>query len=444
MAKIGKVNTKKVKDDIESRKWKSFATYFKPKVGTNFIRMLPPVEGQDMPWLPQKKHFSLTESQKGISNCTYEPKTCYICKQVSKDLNASKKNVRALADKRKAKLAYAFQMIDVTPLYTKEGKNKFVADNPPPKCWGQVKIDDEGDFIGKCRKCEWNEACARGIQIGALSGQRIDDITDLREGRNILIKRTGEGLGTTYSISCDEDYAWSIPKNIRKFIKENFIDLCDIVKPATPEETEEAWHGTTTDVDMPPCYGEYDEGKKKCKKCEYSDLCEDEKIVESEDNNNNDNDDGKKKRKKKKDKKKPTKKTKEENNDDNDNNNNDNNDNDNDDENNNDDEDVLKTMNKKELKQFIKDNDLDIKIKKEMSEDDIRKAIKKELEEKDDDNNNNNNDNNNDDDNDNNNDDDNDNNNDDDNDDEDKNKKKGNALKEKLKKKASEKKGKRK
>ena len=300
-AKMGKMNVEKVKTETFSNQRGNFAKYFKYQKGNNFVRMLPPVEGQDFPWMPSKKHFSLTDSMKGVGGCTFNPKTCFVCKQVSKDLNSPKKKIREIADKRKVSSGYAFQMIDVTPLYTKKKKDEFVADNPPPDCWGEVKIDEEGDFVGKCLKCSWNQSCSRGVQIGNLSGQRIDDvatcaaggidISDLKEGRNIRIKRKGEGFGTSYTIYCDEDLAWTVPKKMRKFISENFIDLCEVVRPATPQETEESWYGKSEDVDMPSCYGEYgEENKKKCKKCEYADICKEEKAIEKE-SNDNDNDD---------------------------------------------------------------------------------------------------------------------------------------------------------
>ena len=45
---------------------------------------------------------------------------------------------------------------------------------------------------------------------------------------------------------------------------------------------------------------------------------------------------------------------------------------------------MLAELNRKELKEFIKENELDIKVKKSMSEDDIRDEIREILEDDDD------------------------------------------------------------
>ncbi|MFH1209646.1 MAG: hypothetical protein V1663_02560 [archaeon] len=410
MPKMGKVNTKSVKEDKEKRgsgrgNFGKFHTY---ETGTNFTRMLPPMEGREVPWEHQKRHFSLGPSMKGFSPCTETGKDCFACKMVRKDSNSADKKVRALAEKRKQSSANIFQMMDVTPLYTKKkkkGKTTFVPDNPPPKCWGSIEVDEDGDPIGKCQRCTWNKSCSEGVTKAALSGQRIDDLcdyfdkdidlTDLKTGRNIKVVKKGKTFGDiSYSVEAGEELAWEIPKHMRNFIKKNFIDLVEATKHATPEETEDAWKGRSSSDDLPECFGEFNSKKKKCKKCEYNDVCSEEK-----DSGDNDDDDKKKKKESKKVKTKDKKKKDEaDNNDDNNDDDDDDNNGNSDDDNNDDDDD---------------NND-------------------------DDDNDDDDNDDDDNDDDDNNDDDDDDNNDDDDNDD-DNNKKKGKELKKKLKEKSSKK-----
>jgi hypothetical protein len=219
MAKLGKVNVSKVKKDKEERSkaYGGFTNWLKFKNGPNFIRMLPPVEGEDLPWIRTRKHFNLGPNQKGVSMCTPTGNDCYICKKAKILSNSPDKKQRDLGMKYNVSRSYAFQCVDMTPMYSKEGK-KWVADNPPPKCWGQAKVDDDGDFVGKCGRCSWNESCSRGVQMSNLSGQRIDDIadyfdecdlTDFVDGRNILVKRKGEGFGTSYTIDAGEAKAFT-------------------------------------------------------------------------------------------------------------------------------------------------------------------------------------------------------------------------------------------
>ena len=152
MTKIGKASVKKVKEDKEekeSRGNQTFARFFTFDTGTNFIRMLPPSEGMDIPWIEQRRHFSLGKNLKGFSPCTDDGEKCFICKNNRKDTNSPKKEVREIADKRKVSKTNLFQMVNVNPLYTKIKKGKkitFKADNPPPKCWGNIEKDDEGEF----------------------------------------------------------------------------------------------------------------------------------------------------------------------------------------------------------------------------------------------------------------------------------------------------------
>lgn len=450
MAKMGSVKPKDVKRDREERekrKGGSFLRFHSFKTGTSFIKMLPPSINMMVPWVQHRRHFGLGKNQKSVGPCTETGKDCFSCKQVRKDLNAQKVKVRKLAERRKVSITNAFQMVDVTPLYTKtkkKGKTKFTPDNPPSECWGQIKLDEDGDPVkSKCQKCLWNESCKEGVTIGGLSGQRIDeissyfegdklDITDLIEGRNIKIVKKGKTFGnTSYKVDASSKYNWEIPSSMQDAIKKRFQDLTEILKPGTPQETEDAWKGRTESDDMPECLGEFNPKKKKCKECEFADICSEEESIDDE-LSSNDNDDDKKGKKKKSKKGKEKEgnddnndndnndndnnddnndnddndndnddndddKKKEEGNDnnndnDNDNNNNNNNDddddNDDDDNNNNDDkkkddsnekDDPLEDMDKKQLKKFIKKNNLKVRVKDDMNEKKIRKLIHEEL-----------------------------------------------------------------
>ncbi len=387
MAQIGKVKKEAIEADKEQRAKQNqgFQNWLKFKTGTNFYRMLPPQEGVDLPWIKVRKHFNLGPDENGICNCTETGKDCFICKKVRIGENSSKKKERDKAAKQKVSTGYVSQGIDVTPLYSKE-KKKWVADNPPPKCWGSPKKDEDDEFIGKCQRCSWNESCDKGIQLCSMSGQRIDDIadyfddcdlTDLKKGRNILVKRKGKGkFNTSYKVKVKKDYQWEIPKFMRKFIEENFIDLLEELAPATPEETEEAYLGGSENDDLPDCFGNFVKGKKKCKKCEYSDLCEEETDISDNDNDNDDNDNDN-------DDNDNDNNDNDNNDNDNDNNDNDNdnNDDDNDDDDNNDDNDDDNNDDEEENDNDNNDDDDDDKKKKKANKK-KGKSIKKELKRK--------------------------------------------------------------
>jgi hypothetical protein len=366
---------------------------------------MPPAEGRDLPWELQRKHFNLGPSAKSVGTCTRTGKDCYSCKRVKVDSQSKDKKKRLLADRRKVSISNVFQMMDVTPLYTKTEKGDYVADNPPPECWSEIEKDEDGDPIGKCQRCSWNESCAGGLQIAALSGKRIDEVADyfsddtdptsLIEGMNFKVTKKGKTFGNiSYSVESGEEYKWRIPKAIRKYITEHFKDLVDITKPATPQETEESWKGKQDEGDLPECFGEFEE-KKKCKQCEFVELCSEEteidkdsddddkpkkkakKVVEEEDD---DDDDDKPKKKAKKvveeddddddDDNKPKKKVVD--------------DDDDDDDDNSKEKDILESLDRTELKAFIKNNDLEVKVTKDMEDDEIRESIRQSLAEDDD------------------------------------------------------------
>jgi len=317
MAKMGKATADAVKKDKAERGKKrnnSQVRRHKWKEGTQFSRMLPPSENMDTPWIVDKCHFNLGPEKKGFSRCTETGKDCFCCKKVRKDLNDPKPSVRKMAQNRSMSISNVFLQVDVTPLYTKKkvnGKTKFVADNPPPECWGEAKKDSDGDLMGKCQRCSWGESCQEGITTASLSGQRIDDladyfdgdtdITSLKDGRNIKVVKTVKGKSISdisYTVDASEKFAWKIPKGMRAVIEKKFIDLTEVVKPATPEETEDAWKGTDKNDDLPECFGKFDDSKKKCKKCDMADICAEEADVEEEISDEEDEDEDKPKKKK--------------------------------------------------------------------------------------------------------------------------------------------------
>jgi hypothetical protein len=394
MAKIGKVNVKKIKEDKaeRSRDNKQFANWLKFSVGPNFIRMLPPGEGEALPWVKTRKHFGLGPNGNAIANCTEGGRNCYACKRAKVLSNSPDKKEQALGSKQRVSISYTSQVIDMSPLYSKKkvkgSKNKyeFVADNPPPKCWGKIQKDDEGDYVGKCQRCSWNESCGRGIQLMALSGQRTDDIadsfdegdiTDLKTGRNILVKRKGEGMGTSYTIESDEDYDYELPKQMIKYVEENFKDLREEVKPSTPEEIEEIYKGESSENEgLPECFGEFDTKKKKCKKCEVNDICSEESEPEEAEPEDEEEEEAPFDEDDEEAEEEEVEEDEEDEDDEED---------EEEDEEEEDDEDVLAELNRKELKAFIKENELDVKVKKSMSDDDIRDAIREEIDEDDED-----------------------------------------------------------
>jgi len=140
--------------------------YWKPEDGKNVIRVLPAVEGDEF-YKEVYTHYHVGADEKSVICAKTEERDCPICKELEK-LKKGSKTDKELADSMRSKKAYYLQIItpdepDVPKLY------------PAP------------------------QTVFKGL-LDIILDPDYGDITDIEEGREITIERTGKGLSTKYSI----------------------------------------------------------------------------------------------------------------------------------------------------------------------------------------------------------------------------------------------------
>lgn len=140
--------------------------YWKPEDGKNVIRVLPAVEGDEF-YKEVHTHYHVGADEKSVICAKTEERDCPICKELEK-LKKGSKTDKELADSMRSKKAYYLQII--TP------------DEPDsPKLYPAP------------------QTVFKGI-LDIILDPDYGDITDVEEGREITIERTGKGLNTKYSI----------------------------------------------------------------------------------------------------------------------------------------------------------------------------------------------------------------------------------------------------
>lgn len=178
------------------------ARFWRPTDGDNLIRVMPdwvtegPFAGQF--WREVAQHWGISEDQKGPIICPlvtpHVEGDCPICKFVD-ELRADKNDVKAqeLAKEVRAKKAFLLNVVDCEdPTYNA----KDVAE------YKKARPDSDVPFEAGDPKIQVY-ACPKTIfdQILDAIMDNDQDITSLEAGNDIVIKRTGKGLTTRYSVS---------------------------------------------------------------------------------------------------------------------------------------------------------------------------------------------------------------------------------------------------
>lgn len=289
LAKI-KENRKKAKEESSRRN----ANYFSFQPGRNIVRIMPPWEGADDFSRPMGKHWNLGPEGKTNVFCPKHTAglPCPICEELdaiwkTKPDDATKEWLKNVG----ASQRYYVNLVDLNNL-------------------------EEGVQIGELPKSVLEEIW--NIMVDEDTG--LGDITDWDEGFDLIIEKTGKGIGTRYSVRAKRSPT-AISKaeyepalvNLDSFVKtESYANLKLIYEGKTSEsagvlpapaaepvttaisdartvgstETEpDVIEAESTDVTdlvdagLPACFGGFNEDNAKCLDCLEQDDCE-EKMEE--------------------------------------------------------------------------------------------------------------------------------------------------------------------
>lgn len=159
------INISKLKT-LKENMGKGKSEYWKPEDGKNVVRVLPAVEGDEF-YKEVYTHYNVGADEKSVICGKTEERDCPICKEIEK-LKKGSKTDKELADSMRCKKAYYIQVItpddpDTPKLY------------PAPQTVFKNILD-------------------------IILDPDYGDITDIEEGREITIERTGKGLKTKYTV----------------------------------------------------------------------------------------------------------------------------------------------------------------------------------------------------------------------------------------------------
>jgi len=274
---------RKLKDAQESD-MKRGANYFSFKDGRNVIRILPPWEGSSDFSRVSGKHWGTDkDGNRFFVHCPRDTfgKHCPICESVSLEWKSP-----GLTEERKIFL----KQISSGPRYLAN----------------VVDLNDKGRGvqIAEFPKTVMNEIWKKMVdpELG------VGDVSDPVKGFDIIIDRTGKGLGTKYSVEPKKKHSkiaypkWKEEtKNLDAFVNEesdealkSFLEGKKAEKAALPAPSAVPMKvegtvsvstpvpvadpdptPTTVDAEeIPKCFGNYNDDSKKCGDCIECDDCE--------------------------------------------------------------------------------------------------------------------------------------------------------------------------
>jgi len=234
---------KKAREELS----KSTSRFWRPEVGQNVVRILPPREGEDLfyfeyafHWVPAAKR-SITCLKRTFGEA------CFICEEVQRLRAAGKtEQARVMAPR----VNYLVQIID--------------RNNPEAgvQIWSMGK-QIMAQILDLILDPEWG------------------DITDPQKGYDIVIDRKGQDLNTTYTVRPRRT-----PSKVDPHFLEQMVDLSQVLEVLTYEQQQELLAGEVeeseeVDEEVPKCFGMYGMFKR-CKGCPYAQECKLESGEEDE------------------------------------------------------------------------------------------------------------------------------------------------------------------
>lgn len=328
---------------------------------------------------PRGTHYRCGSEGKNSFTClrdlAKEPiSQCPQCEKNASDFDSSNKARIEDAKKRIRRQSFIFGGIDMSSFVDEKGMPIPEAKwTPPPKCFGNYIGDENAKSFARCQKCvegraTWGRTCMNGVctyPIGktlfptvATEYQANGDFTDLDNPKFVVVKQEGQDKSGREKYSVLLWKSFTMPKLIKAWIKANLIDLKNVYPPKSVAEVKAIMEGIEyeeglEDADLPKCFadaGIFDATAAICKACEAFKMCQAEiaaaKKAEAE------VEEEEEAAEPEKEAAEPEESESEE-----------------------EVEVDLSKMDRKELKAFIAEQELDITVYKNMSDDDVRDAI---------------------------------------------------------------------
>ena len=322
---LGKIRKEKKKreksrEEREKRRGKGKVNWYATKIGANCVGILydhPNMDG--LPYAERGVHRNCGPESKSQFNCRRmtldDPaEKCPQCEQNFADWSSSKQSRKDIANKRKRGSRFYYGVIDLIALVLDDEMPKV------PKCFIDHPGEENTKAIKKrgCNRCDFKDGCISDIMVmscgttihEAIIGEfeDIGDITDPKAMYPIKFTKKQAKKGDPFSISYEKVKALKkpivLPDEVIARIEEKLIDLTVVGVPKSIEEIKAIMAGMDLedapddeDSDLPECYGEYKDGKKKCDKCASKEACEVDTEGEEEEE---EEEDTKKKKPKKK------------------------------------------------------------------------------------------------------------------------------------------------
>lgn len=267
---------KEAAEEAERRK----AKYWKIKPGRNVVRFAPPWEGSDEFYKAFGQHYNLGPD--GKQPPVYCPeqtvgKSCPICEGIRMMYRGADEETQKLLKKMSSTPRFYVNLID-------------------------RKDEEKGVQVGEIPRTLMEDIWKKMVddEIG------IGDVTDPENGYDLIIDRTGEGIGTKYTVEVarkpsklDKKYLADIV-DLEKFVKiESYENLKliyegkstgPVVTSSSPAALPGPVASTSDAVDaeftvtepsapgLPACFGSFSEDNAKCLDCAECDDCENAMI----------------------------------------------------------------------------------------------------------------------------------------------------------------------
>lgn len=223
----GKTSLKMMKKKQEEVKAATSGDFFKADVGENLIRILPPWKGV-LPFLEIHKHTAQKKGQDKAKSYTCPLSRgedfCYTCEVVIPELEEGDAEDRAIADQLTAKRRVVANILHRATDGKPHPENKALI-------W-EFSFFSKGNIYN--------------ILLGLFSDSDYGDITDPKEGFDLVYTREGTGFkDTKYSIRPKRN-----PTEIPKAILSQLHDLDEMFKAASSQDQKEIleeFYGLTFD-----------------------------------------------------------------------------------------------------------------------------------------------------------------------------------------------------
>lgn len=192
--------SKKVSASLSRGGKKAYNPFWKPKNGTNSIRVLPPwtdegdFEGQF--WREAKQHWGVSDRGPFLCPATtpFMDGECPVCKFIEEQGNVKDPVKREALKDISAKVTYFLNIIDMNdPEYTEADVVEYETSNPDREVPFQA-----GD--PKIQLYAANTTVFNGIISAIQDGE--NNVTNIKTGQTIKIKKEGSGrTGTNYTVT---------------------------------------------------------------------------------------------------------------------------------------------------------------------------------------------------------------------------------------------------